>query len=204
MSNYVTLILKSICSILIGAMLMWKPESMTTVTVQIIGGLFLISGLVPTISYFFPNASNSAIRPFFPVVGIGSVLLGALLVLMPGVFVTALMFMLGGLLFLAALQQILSQISNRRVAPISWLMMLLSTALLALGAFILTQPMASASLPFVLLGAGCIYYGSVELIRGIRLHAYDVRQKKERNEEYVDFEPVNEKKEEEKNPSIEA
>ncbi len=191
MSHYVTLILKCLCSILIGAMLMWRPESMTTVTVQIIGGLFLISGLVPTISFFFPQTSGNVIRPFFPVVGIGSVLLGILLVLMPTVFVTALMFMLGGLLILAGLQQILSQISNRRIAPISWWMLILPIGLLALGIFIVASPMASASMPFVLLGAGCVYYGVTELIRGIRLMTFARRQKQEKEAEYVDFEVVN-------------
>ncbi len=126
------LIIRSICAIIIGGLLVWRPDNMTVMTVQIIGAIFVISGLVPTIGFFFPQAAGSSFRTFFPVVGIATILLGLLLILLPSQFITILMYVFGGILVLGGLQQIYAQILQRKVAPMSWLMFLLSLILLCL------------------------------------------------------------------------
>ena len=54
--------------------------------------------------------------------------------------------------------------------------------------YVLLSPLESASLPFTLLGAGCLVYSSSELFRLLRFFYYE-RQK---NKEYVDYEEIKE------------
>ena len=44
-------IFRAVCALLIGLLLVSNPERMTGLLVQVIGGLFLISGLVSLINY---------------------------------------------------------------------------------------------------------------------------------------------------------
>lgn len=187
MYRYVLLIVKSVCAVLAGALLIADPQAYITLMVQIIGGVFLLAGLVPVISFWFPSAAGP-IRPFFPVVGAGSALLGMMLILVPGVFIRALMYVLAVLFLLGGVQQLASQLGARGVVPVRWWMVVMSLALVVLGVFVLANPMRTASVPFFLLGIGCIYYGVTELLRGIRRAVYEHRAS--HRGEYVDYEEV--------------
>ena len=185
-------LLRSLCSLAIGALLVSNPESMTTLIIRIIGGIFIFSGLMPTLNFWMPSSEQqSSIRPFFPVVGVGSILLGLLLLLMPATFVTMLMYVLGIFLIMAGCGQLTSLISSRNVAPLRWWVFILPLILLAAGAFILFRPMKSASLPFLILGIACLGYGVSDLFYALRLLYYQHKK----NKEYVDFEEIEDKDE---------
>ena len=49
MSRNVILIVKSICAIAVGVLLLASPELYTTLMVQIIGGIFLVAGIAPVV-----------------------------------------------------------------------------------------------------------------------------------------------------------
>lgn len=181
-------LVRALCSFAIGGLLVSNPQSMTSMIVQIIGGIFIFSGLMPTLSFWMPNSQEQSIRPFFPVVGIGSIMLGLLLLLKPTIFVTALMYVLGIFIVAAGGNQLRTLISARRVAPLNWWVFVWPVVLIAVGVFILCQPMRSASLPFLILGIACIGYGFSDLFYTLRLMYY--RRQKEK--EYVDFEVVEE------------
>lgn len=185
--SYVLLIVKAMCAMVTGALLIASPEAYTSLMVQIVGGLFLLSGLVPVVSYWFPSAAGP-IRPFFPVVGTGSVLLGALLIFMPSAFIRAFMFVLGFLFLLGGVQQLLSQWGARGLVPVRWWSVALSLCVIMLGVTVLLRPMQSASVPFFLLGVGCVVYGATELVRGVRRAVYE--RKASHADEYVDYEEV--------------
>lgn len=159
--------------------------------VQIIGGIFIFSGLMPTLSFWMPSSQEQSIRPFFPVVGIGSIMLGLLLLLKPAIFVTALMYVLGIFIAAAGANQLSTLISARRVAPLHWWVFVWPIVLIAVGILILCQPMRSASLPFLILGIACIGYGFSDLFYALRLMYY----KRQKEKEYVDFEVIEEGKE---------
>lgn len=181
------LILRAACAIIVGALLIASPEAYTILMVQVIGGIFLLSGLVPVVGFWFPSSAGS-MRPVFPVVGTGSILLGILLMVFPDVFVRALMYVLAVLFILGGVQQLVAQISARSLVPMRWWTILLSVAVVALGISILVKPMQSASVPFFLLGIGSICYGLTELLRALRRAAYE--HKAGRKGEYVDYEEV--------------
>lgn len=185
--RYLLLIVKAVCVIVAGALLIANPEAYTTLMVQIVGGVFLISGLVPVVSYWFPSAAGP-IRPFFPVVGAGSVLLGMLLMLMPGAFIRAFMYVLAFLFLAGGIQQLFSQWGARGLVPVRWWSVMMSLAIVAVGLVLLVRPMQSASVPFFLLGLGCVVYGVTELLRGVRYAVYE--HKASHADEYVDYEEV--------------
>ncbi len=187
MSKNTLLMLRAGCAILVGILLMTSPEAYTLLMVQIIGGIFLVAGLVPVIGFWFP-ASAGSMRPVFPVVGTGSVLLGVLLLLFPSSFVRAFMYVLATLFLVGGVQQLLSQISARSMMPVRWWSVILSVVVILLGISIFANPIQSASVPFFLLGIGCVVYGASELIRGIRCISYE--HKTSHKDEYVDYEEV--------------
>jgi len=159
---------------------------MTSLLVQIIGGIFIVTGVLSTLNYWMPGGETQSIRPVFPVVGLGSIMLGLLLLLKPALFVTGLMYLLGIFLIAGGAAQLASLISSRKVAPLRWWVFIWPIIMLCVGALILFKPMQSASLPFFILGVACIGYGLSDLFYALRLLYYQHKK----NKEYVDFEPV--------------
>ena len=97
-------VFRAICAIVVGGMLIKNPDSTVKGITIAIGVLFLISGVISCVVYFnarMHSADNEVYdsngrllvggRPAFPIVGLGSVILGFILALMPGAFVTSLM-----------------------------------------------------------------------------------------------------------------
>ncbi len=166
-------IFRSVCAVLVGILLVYNPTRITTLLVQVIGGLFLLSGLLSIISYLIIRFSEKpAVIPMFPLVGVGSLLFGLFLGFFPGYFIAYLMFLLGGLLVLAGINQLWNTVKLRKVLPFNWWSFLLSLVFMAIGIIVFFKPMETASLPFILLGCSMIIYGITELINGIRWRKY--------------------------------
>lgn len=167
-------IFRAVCAILVGILLVANPERMTELLVQIIGALFGISGMVSIINYFIISFSEKkALKPAFPIIGLGSFLFGIFLAVFPGYFITYLMYILGGLLVLAAINQIFNMIRLRKFIPFTWFSLVLTLVILGVGIWVILKPMVSASLPFILLGCNSIVYGISEMINAIRWRVYD-------------------------------
>lgn len=190
-------IFRALCAMLVGFLLVSNPSEMTTLLVQIIGGLFVLSGLAAFINYFvgkfradktrkrlaqvaeleqvyIPSPSNVGI-----VVGVGSIAFGAFLLVRPALFINILMYVLGGLLVLIGIYQLASLIIFRRVAPLRVMLFLLPLFIIAAGVLVVCYPMETAALPFTILGVAYIFYGITEFIYGIRLHRYQKRLEQE-------------------------
>ena len=60
-------IFRAVCALLVGILLVANPERMTGLLVQVIGGLFLLSGLVSLVSYtMICLSAKAAVKPVFP------------------------------------------------------------------------------------------------------------------------------------------
>lgn len=170
-------IFRAVCALLIGILLIANPERMTALLVQIIGGLFLVSGLVSVINYFVVRYSKDAVlKPLFPLVGVGSLLFGIVLGFFPNMFIHYLMFVLGGLMVLAGITQLWSLIRYRKLVPFRWYVFLTAVLILFLGIFVIFNPLESASVPFIILGSTFLIYGVAELVNGVRLRKYSKKQ----------------------------
>lgn len=175
-------VFRSVCSIIIGALLVKYPDNTVTGITVLIGVLFLLPGIISILTYL--NSRRHPEQVFdvngnqiagsgsqsFPIVGIGSVILGLVLALMPSTFVAYLMYVLGFLLILGAANQFLSLINMSKVARISFVFYVVPSLLFLTGLFVLVHPMESASIPLLIIGISLIIYGITEITNVIKFY----------------------------------
>lgn len=203
-------IFRSLCSLLVGLLLLFNAEQMPALIVRLIGLLFLLPGVFGVGTYLYGQLNKNAIlRPSFPLMSIGSIFFGIFLELYPEEFVSYLVFLTGFLLLLAGINQFLSMFANRKVSPFSWLLMFMPLVLVGVGAYCVTHTSEAPAILFKVLGATCIYYGLSDMFLALRAKHYskifereqkkaEEAERRAREAEYVDFEVVNanEKKDE--------
>ena len=107
--------LRTICALIIGLVLVMFPNEAGDYFVITIGVVFLIPALLSIIGYFAMSAEE---RCRLPIEGIGSLLFGLWLIIMPGFFADLLTFVLGFILVLGGVQQIASLSAARRWMPV--------------------------------------------------------------------------------------
>ena len=194
---------RALCAIAIGVLLLRTPDSTVEWITVAIGVLFFVSGAISCLDYLNklrPHRSERTIdaegkvvdhpRPFLPIVGIGSMLLGVILAIMPRTFVSSLMYVLAIVVILGALHQMYTLINARRYGPLSAGYWVLPILLLLAGIFTLVKPMAAASTPLVIIGVCLIIYGLTECVNSLAI--YQRRKKSLKNlpideGEYVEY-----------------
>lgn len=190
-------VFRALCAIVFGYLLVIYRNQMLHWTTIAFGALFFLSGLVSVIAYYAEKrrAANMAERlsamsemrgkemetpsedsirhslmPGFPIVGIGSMVLGVILAIMPTTFIHGMMYVIAGLLVLGALNMMFNLSMARKFASIGlgfWVMPLL---LLVLGVLMIAKPDLFAAMPFRVLGWALIVYGVIECINAIKIH----------------------------------
>lgn len=187
-------VFRALIAIVVGALLVKYPDSTVLWLTVAIGVLFLISGVIALIAYMNArkHASEYTItdqqgnvisggQPTFPIVGAGSIILGLVLALTPGVFVNGLMYMLGAIMVLGGLNQLMSLLSARRLGTVPFGFWIAPSLILLTGLFVIFKPMESASLPLLILGWCSLLYGVTELINVLKIHA--IRKEAEARQE---------------------
>lgn len=175
----------------------YREETMTWMTITV-GILFLLSGLVSCIAYYFEKekvAKKTATAeqqegqeeeenlksPSFPIAGVGSIALGIILAVMPNTFITWVVYILAALLILGAVNQFMNLARSRQYARVPVYMWLFPTVILAIAILLISKPIETAQLPLLVLGWAFMYYGILEFILIIRM--YLVRKSYEKAEE---------------------
>ena len=171
-------IIRCICALVIGVLLVAWPEAAILYLVITIGVLFLVPGLFSVFGYLIRGKQDGS---RFPIAGLGSLLFGLWLMIMPAFFVGILMYVLGAVLVLAGISQIVNLSAAR-----SWTVV--PVLVLIAGIVVLFNPFTAAAVPFIILGVSSIVYGLSDLINIIRF-----RQKKEPGmPEIEDITPIEE------------
>ena len=177
-------IFRAICAIAIGILLIKYPDNtMTWITVAI-GILFLLSGLISLIVYVnarkhvseykITDAEGRVVageQPTFPIVGVVSLILGALLALTPNVFITALMYIIGGILILGAINQYMNLVNGRRYGKIGFGYWVFPSLILLTGLYVIIKPMTPVNVAMLILGWCSLLYGVTELVNSIKFHS---------------------------------
>jgi uncharacterized membrane protein HdeD (DUF308 family) len=176
-------VFRAICAIIIGALLIKFPDNTVMGITVAIGVLFLISGLISCVTYFWAkrNVSDYKIydaegnlvageKPTFPIVGIGSAILGLILSLSPKAFVSALMYIIGAILILGAINQYMSLIGGRRYGRVGLWYWIMPTLILLTGLYVMLKPMAPLNTAMLILGWCTLVYGVVELINALKFY----------------------------------
>ena len=197
-------VFRAICSIAIGCLLIKYPDNTVTWITVAIGILFLLSGIISLIVYVNArrNVSEYKIldtegrviageKPTFPIVGLGSLILGFLLALTPNVFITALMYIIGGILILGAINQYMNLINARRFGKIGFGFWVFPSIILLIGLYVMITPMSPVSTAMLILGWCSLLYGVTELINSLKFHAE--KRKYKQSQEIAEAEEITEK-----------
>ena len=167
-SKWSTPVWGSILTIIVGSVLITWPELALSYIVIVIGLLFLISGLSVLVSYWANKSPDGNPYTYLLFTGIGSTLLGLWLILMPHFFVNILMFVMGGLLILAGIQQLGALIIMRKNTVVPFAFFILPTLVLLAGILILFNPFSTAASVVVIFGISAVLYGIAGLINGYK------------------------------------
>lgn len=175
----------------------YREETMTWMTITV-GILFLLSGLVSCIAYYFEKEKvakktakaeqqegqqeeENLKSPSFPIAGVGSIALGIILAVMPNTFITWVVYILAALLILGAVNQFMNLARSRQYARVPFYLWLFPTVILVVAILLISKPMEAAALPLLVIGWAFMYYGVLEFALIIRM--YLVRRAFEKAEE---------------------
>lgn len=156
-------LIRTICALIIGLVLVLWPDTAVQYIVITVGVLFLIPGLISLISYFGAK-SEPGISRRFPIEGVGSLLFGLWLVVMPGFFADVLMFLLGFILILGGVQQIASLSMARRWAVVPASYYVIPSLILIAGVVALFNPTGVRNTAFMIIGISSLVYAVSELV----------------------------------------
>lgn len=196
-------IFRALCSVVIGILLLRYPDNSVTWLTMAIGVLFLLSGVIALISYgmarrhageyTITDANGNVVsgtQPAFPLVGLGSLILGLTLVLSPDSFVKWLMYILGAMLILGSVNQLIVLMAARRYGGVSLFFWAAPVLILITGILIIVKPMQSAELPMIILGWCMLVYGVTEAINSMMVHSLRRRLKRQHEESGVVAEEI--------------
>lgn len=174
----------------------YREVTMTWMTITV-GILFLLSGLVSCIAYYFEREKvakktakaeqqegqkeENLKSPSFPIAGVGSIVLGIILAVMPNTFITWVVYILAALLILGAINQFMNLARSRQYARVPFYLWLFPTIILVVAILLISKPMEAAALPLLVIGWAFMYYGVLEFALIIRM--YLVRRAFEKAEE---------------------
>jgi len=176
---------RALCAIIVGVLLIqYREQTVTWITIAI-GVLFFLSGVISLASYY--SAKHAAekmqgqvlydsngkplmgIVPKFPLVGVGSLVLGVILAVMPNVFISWLMFILSAILIMGAITQMANLALAARMGRVGIIYWIMPSALLLLGLLAIIKPSALASAPLLIIGWAMMVYGVVELANAFKI-----------------------------------
>ena len=153
--------LRAICALVIGLVLVMFPDQAGDYFVITIGVIFLVPSLVSIIGYF---AQRTEMRSRFPIEGVGSLLFGLWLIIMPGFFADLLTFVLGFILVMGGVQQIASLSAARRWMPVPGGFYVVPVLILLAGLVALFNPTGVRSTAFIIIGISSLVYAASELL----------------------------------------
>lgn len=180
-------IVRCICALVLGVLLVAWPEAAIIYLVITVGVLFLVPGLFAVFGFLMRGKREGS---SFPIAGLGSLLFGLWLMIMPAFFVNILMYVLGAALVLAGISQIANLSAARSWTLVPAGFFAVPVLVLIAGIVVLFNPFTAATVPFIILGVSSIVYGISDLINIIRF-----RQKKEKDMPGIeDVTPVEELK----------
>ena len=158
-------VIRSVCALVVGVLLIVFPTDVPKYLVMAIGCLFIIPGLIS----LFVEYSKKEKSPWgTSVSSIGSVLFGFWLMLMPNFFVRIFIYVLGAILVMAGVHQISRFTMMREYTKVPAGYYVFPVLILLAGLVVLANPFETTKIANVILGVSAIIYAIVDLIRIIR------------------------------------
>lgn len=182
---------RALCAMVIGTLLLLYPGETATWIIILIGILFLSSGVLSCAVYVIAlmrskpgvtitDASGRVIlpeRPTFPIVGIGSLVLGLILILMPETFRDILVYLIAVILIVGGIGQLVTLDRLRRVGRVQWGYWICPSLILIAGVVAVFRPTWVTALPVIIVGVAMVVYGLTEIVN--LLKARKIRKQRE-------------------------
>jgi uncharacterized membrane protein HdeD (DUF308 family) len=146
---------------IIGLILVLFPNEAGDYFVITIGIVFLVPALISIITYYSQRADE---RIPFPLSGIGSLLFGLWLVIMPTFFADFLTFIFGFIIVIEGVQQIASLIAARHWMSVKKRYYVVPMLVAISGLITIINPMGVRSTAFIIIGITNLIYAISELI----------------------------------------
>ncbi len=181
-------IVRCVCAVLVGVLLVAWSDAAPKYLVMAVGALFLLPGIFTVVTYLLKGRN---IGMPFPLMSIGSGLLGLWLMIMPDFFISILMYVLGAVLVFAGISQVVNLVSARGWTQVPAGYYIVPILLLAAGLVVLVNPFAAAAIPFMIVGVSCIVYGVSALVNQIRFRKEETKPVIE-EAEIVEVTPIEE------------
>lgn len=159
-------LLRTIFALILGLVLVLFPEQAGDYLVITVGVIFLIPSLISLVGY---GVSKAEERPRFPLEGVGSLLFGLWLLIMPGFFANLLTFVLGFVLVMGGVQQLAAVSAARRWMPVHYGYYIVPTLILIAGVVAIVNPIEARSTVFMMIGATALVYAISELVNWLKL-----------------------------------
>lgn len=191
MKLFQSAIFRAVCAIIVGILLLeYGGQTLQWLTI-VIGGIFFATGLISFIVYhytkkrfesaqeLFDQDGNkvSSTVPAFPIVGVGSMILGAILIFLPAEFVKGIVVVLAIILILGAINQLVNLGRATKFSSVPILFWLFPLVTFGIGVFVLFRTGEAIDLVMQLIGWCMIFYGLVECVDSIKIYqmrkAYD-------------------------------
>lgn len=177
-------VFRALCAVVIGVLLIkYRDQTVTWLTIAI-GILFFLAGVIAVAGYISDKHSAekvvvsddttpevTAVKPSYPIVGIGSIILGAILAMMPNTFVNLLLYILAVILILGAISQFVNLASASKIAHIGLFYWITPAFVLLVSIYTLIWPQEIVATTQLILGWCILVYGIIECIDAIKIAA---------------------------------
>lgn len=174
--------LRIIFALVIGLILVFFPHEAGNYLVMTLGVLFTVPSLISLIGYF---AFNKGLSRRFPIEGLGSLLFGLWLIIMPDFFADLLTYILGFILLMGGVQQMASLSAAKRWMPVPAGFYVVPTLIVIAGLVALFNPMGVRSTVFIIIGATSLVYAFSELLNWFK---FTRRRPNPQQKEYLEIE----------------
>ena len=193
-------IIRAIAAIVVGVLLLKYDEAVLKGLTIAIGILFLIAGIVSLVEWINLRRKKADFRvmddgeggkskgdnsqPMFPIVGLGSVLLGLILSLTQTTdFLLWTMYLLGGVLILGGLNLMMNLLSARTLEPVDGLLWIVPVLIVLAALFAMIKGLVPAKTTTTILGITSLVYAFAEM--GYSLLFSRIRKRYEKTQAQV-------------------
>ena len=176
-------VFRALCAIGVGVLLIEYREQTATWLTVAIGALFFLSGVISLATYYsarkhalgteineLEGNSETTTKPSLPLAGIGSLVLGIILALMPSSFVAGMGIVLALLLAIGAVSQFVGLATARRMGQVGWFFWVMPSVILLASIIIIAFPSVVQDDPLFFIGWCMLLYGVTECINALKLH----------------------------------
>lgn len=183
MKNFISFLVRALVAAIVGGLIIqYREDTVRWITI-VSGIMFFVSGVISCAIYYSNKRMadeqkayqtdgkvfSAGLSPAFPLVGLGSIILGIILALMPVTFISGVMYALAGILILGAINQYVSLGRATRYCRIGLFYWLLPTIVFLVAIFLIVKPIEVAATPLLITGWCLLFYAASEVVNGIKL-----------------------------------